>query len=272
MRVLSSCLHKHWRLLLGTLVAAGVLVGWQLLPAGSAGMLFWPLWMATAQVVFVGALESAKLRRHAWLGQYIKRESPWRRLLGGGAFMAVRAQLTSILLALVLLVGLRRLNEVDMALLLLATGLFGACQRRLNMQFWPHIIEAYRPALVRRFSMLCIAALLSLGFMLSRLWQPQPYLVDTAWQSVVQAHIPADTGQTLLGSFERLASAFELTGFWLMQNALARFDLNHGVAVLAWAILLLMQATLAWSFARLLAGVAALRHHVSGRGKRDISR
>lgn len=186
--------------------------------------------------------------------------------------MAVRSQLASILLALILLVGLRRLNEVDMALLVLAAGLFGACQRRLNVRFWPHIIETYRPALVRRLSVLCTAAFLSLGFMLSRLWQPQPYLVDTAWQSAVQAHIPADAGQALLGSLERLASAFELTGFWLMQNALARLDLNHGVAVLAWAILLLMQMTLAWSFARLLAGIAALRHHVCGRGKRDISR
>ncbi|GAA3902771.1 hypothetical protein GCM10022228_11400 [Halomonas cibimaris] len=186
--------------------------------------------------------------------------------------MAVRAQLASILLALILLVGLRRLDEVDMALLVLVTGLFGVCQRRLNVRFWPHIIETYRPALVRRFSVLCIAAFLSLGFMLSRLWQPQPYLVDIAWQSAVQMHIPAGAGHTLLGSLERLASAFELTGFWLMQNALARLELDHGVAVLAWAILLLMQATLAWSYARLLAGIAALRHHFSGRGKHDISR
>lgn len=275
MRGLSSCLHTHWWLLLGMLVATGALVGWQRLPAGPAGMVFWPLWMATAQVVFVGALESARLRRHAWLRQYIKRESPWHRLLGGGVFMAVRVQLVSILLALVLLVGLRRLHAVDMALLVLATGLFGECQRRLSARLGPHIIEAYRPALMRRFSVLCVAVLLSLGLMLSRLWQPQPYLVDTAWQLAVQAHTPANAGQTLLGSLERLASAFELTGFWLMQNTLARFELNHSVAVLAWAILLLMQATLAWSFARWLAGVAALRHYISGRGKRgkhDISR
>ncbi|WP_311943956.1 hypothetical protein [Halomonas piscis] len=250
--------RRRWRLLLGTLAAAGALFGWQRVPATPAGVLFWPLWVAATQVIYTGALESARLRRHAWLGQYLKPASPWHRRLGGGAFMIGRVQLTSAFLALVLLVSLRRLGAADVALLTLAPGLFSLCQRCLDARLHSHIIERYRPALVRRLCVFGVAAVLSLGLVLVRLWQPQPYMVDTAWQTAISSHAVAATGPTLLGSLERLASAMELTGFWLMQNTLGRFDVSQGISLLAWAIMLLMQATLAWSLSRLLAGIAAL--------------
>lgn len=256
-------MHCIWHYCCWLIVMAALLIWW-LLPGTAASVLFIPMWVVVAQLIFAGSLEAARLQRRAWLGQYLRMASPLHRWLRGGAVMMIWHQLLGFALALALLVSLRQLDSTDWPLLLLALGLFIASGRWLRKRLDKHVISDFLPAVTRKLSVPPVASLLALGLMLMALWRPQPNLINVRWETALRDHVVAGAGQTLLGAMERMASALELTGLWAMQNAMVSLDVNGPVAILGWGILLLMQGAFAWSFVRLMAGVTTLSHRLLG--------
>ncbi|WP_108444640.1 hypothetical protein [Halomonas denitrificans] len=252
---ISGPLRRHGHLAL----AALVLLVWSFSSDDWAGALFLPVWVVATQLIVAGSLEAARLRRRAWLGQYLRDDSPWRRWLEGGALMVLRHQLVGALLALVLLVDLRLLSLAEWPLLLAALPALVLARHRLRRRLSRHVVAEHLPAVTRRLLVAPIAALLALAMVLAALWLPQPWLVGLGWEEAITRHLAAGEGGRLLGLFERLAASAELTRQWAMQNAVERLHLATPVAVLGWLVLLLTQGAVAWAYVRLLVGAEALR-------------
>lgn len=249
------------------LIALGGILTWWWLPEAWASTIFMPLWVGVTQIIFAGSMETAKLKRRAWLGQYLKHGSPWYCRLSGGPVMVIWHQLISVTLALILLISIRQLTVTDGVLLLITVVAFIAFSHRLQDSLERHVIADYLSVMTRRLLVPSIASILTLGLVLVSLWRPQPYLVNASWESAITDHLVAGAGETLLGAFERMGSALEISRLWAMQNAVEILEINGSVAVLGWAIMLLMQGTLAWSFLKLLAGVDALRDRLGDVGR-----
>ncbi|TLF52525.1 hypothetical protein FEI13_04290 [Halomonas urmiana] len=254
-RTIAGPLRRHAHLALAVLV----LLAWSLASDDWAVVLFLPVWVLATQLIVAGSLEAARLRRRAWLGQYLRDDSPWRRWLQGGALMVLRHQLVAALLALVLLVDLRLLTLPEWPLLLAAVPVMVLARNRLRRRLSRHVVAEYLPAVTRRLVMLPIAALLALAMVLAALWLPQPWLVGLGWEETIARHLSTGESGGLLGVFERLAASAEFTRQWAMQNAVERFHLATPVAVLGWLVLLLTQGAVAWAYVRLLVGAEALR-------------
>lgn len=243
----------------GTVVWAAlllVLLAWWRLPSSIAGMLFPIVWMVAVQLVFAGAFEAARLRRRAWLGQYLKKISPWSRWLRGGVVMVMWHQLSSAILAAVLLVSLRLAGSLDMILLVVGAVACWQCGRWARSRLARHVIPEYLSAVTRRLLVAPVSALLALALIVASLVRPQPYLVGMELGRAVQEHV-APSGQSLLAILERSASALELASFWTVQNALNDLGVVGWAAVLGWVGVFAIQGVMALAFVRLLVGAAA---------------
>lgn len=252
---LTSALFKKKEALWCGVLLLTVLAWWQL-PEVIAGMLFPFVWMVAAQLVFVGALEAARLRRRAWLGQYLKKTSPWSRWLRGGVVMVVWHQLLGAILAAVLLVSLRLADLLDMALLMVGAGACWIFGRWARSRLTRHVVPDYLSAVTRRLLVAPVSALLAVGLIVVSLARPQPYLVGMELGRAMQNHI-ASSGQSLLGMLERSASAMEFASFWAVQNTLDGLGVVGWVAVLGWMGVFALQSALALAFVRFLVGAAA---------------
>ncbi|WP_104203069.1 hypothetical protein [Billgrantia saliphila] len=241
------------------------LLAWSWLGPGPASVLLLPAWAASGQLIFAGSFEAARLRRRAWLGQYLRASSPWQRRLRGGPLMALRHQLLGLLLALLLLVQLRLLPPAHWAALAVAALMLGWWQASLRRRMARHVIDDYAASLTRHLLVWPVGGLLALLLVLLTLWSPQPYLVGLTWEEALVRHVTTTAGDTLLGFFERLAQAVELTQYWAMQNAVTRTGVDAGLALVGWLILLLTQSAFAWAFVRLMVGGDALRSRLTRR-------
>jgi hypothetical protein len=236
-----------------------LLLLWSLAGSGLADLLLLPAWVIMAQLIFAGGLEAARLRRRAWLGQYLKAASPWQRWLRGGLVMIAWHQLLGILLALLLLVKLRLLSPVYWPLLLVGAVGLVLLRRVMRRHLARHVIAEYGPGVTRRLLAWPLGVLLAVSLVMLALWLPQPYLVGLGWEEALLRHIPGDGHDSLLGFFERLARALEVTQYWAMQNAAERGELNESLVLVGWLLLLLVQSAFAWAYVRLLLGAEALR-------------
>ncbi|WP_163576624.1 hypothetical protein [Halomonas faecis] len=231
---------------------------WSLAGSPLAGWLFLPALVLTTQLIVAGSLETARLRRRAWLGQYLRGESPWQRRLRGGILMALRHQVAGTVLALVLLVKLRLLPPVAWPLLLATALGLALVARWLRRRLVPHVIGERLVPVSRQLLTAPLACLLALALVGLALWLPQPWLVGLGWEEAVARHLPGGRGGSLLAFFERLAGAAEITQAWAMQNAVERLRLGTPVALLGWLMLLATQGAVAWAYVRLLLGAEAL--------------
>ncbi|SFU35043.1 hypothetical protein [Halomonas korlensis] len=253
-RLLELCgRHAHLGLVLG------VLLLWSLTGLAFAEAFFVPVWVIATQLIVAGSLESARLRRRAWLGQYLREGSPWHRWLRGGVVMVVRHQLMGAGLALVLLVELRLLPLVYWPLLLLGAVVMVVARHLLRRRLARHVIARHVAAVTRRLLMLPTAGLLIIALVMAALWLPQPYLVGLSWEEALLDHLQGRENDSLLGFFVRLGSTAEITQIWVMQNAVQNLQVTNPAALLGWVLLLLTQSAFAWAYVRLLVGADVLR-------------
>lgn len=242
-------------------VTLAALFAWSRAATGWAEWLLLPLLVLATQLIATGSLEAARLRRRAWLSQYLRRESPWHRRLRGGWLMVACHQLVGALLALVLLVKLRLLPLAAWPLLLVAALGLALANHWLRRRLAPHVIGERLAPVTRRLLVAPLAGLLALALVGQALWLPQPWLVGLSWEEAIARHLPGGEGGSLLAFFERLAGAAEITQAWAMQIAVERWQLGTPFAWLGWLLLLLTQGAVAWAYVRLLVGAESLFGH-----------
>lgn len=249
----------HW----SWLVTVSALLTWMYLPGTIARTALFPLWVTAWLLLTFGNLEIAKLRRRAWLGQYLKEQSCWHRLLEGDVVMLLWHLITSAVVSLVLLALLRTINPYDAVILMSGLILFVAASSIIQIAADRHIRVEYQDKVTRRFAIPAVALLLALSLVVANLFYPQPYLIGVAWSEALQHHVASDAGGSLLGSLERGALATKTGALWAIQNSLELMELNNAkIKVAVWLLYFLTQGALAWAFVRLLAGQAALLDHL----------
>ena len=257
--------HAHLVLTLG------VLLLWSLTGLALAEVLFLPVWVIATQLMVAGSLEAARLRRRAWLGQYLREESPWHRWLRGGVVMVVRHQLMGAGLALVLLVQLRLLPLACWPVLLLGSVVMVMTGHLLRRRLARHVVARHVAAVTRRFLMLPTVVLLLIALVLAALWLPQPYLVGLSWEEALLEHLQGRENDSLLGFFVRLGSTAEITQAWAMQNAMQGLQVTKPAAMVGWVLLLLTQSAFAWAYVRLLVGADVLRREGHREGRDNVA-
>ncbi|WP_339799194.1 hypothetical protein [uncultured Marinobacter sp.] len=229
-----------------------------MLPLSVAQWLLVPVWVVCWQLVFTGVFEASRLRRRAWLGQYLKPESPWSHWLRGGILMFVLAQAGSALLALVLVVRLRQLVWSEGLALLMGLVVFLGLLVVLRRWLAGHVLADYVNPVCRRLLVYPVSLVLTLALVLISYWRPQPWYVGLSWNEAVAQGAANVHGDSLLAALQRSAQALEITQLWGMQNVSESLVAGSLLIALGWSLLLIMQAAFAWSFVRLLTGTHTL--------------
>ncbi|MGS2742579.1 hypothetical protein ACU6TU_03150 [Halomonas sp. LS-001] len=230
-------------------------VWWQL--SGSVASLLFPMvWIAVTQLIFIGAFEAARLRRRAWLGQYLKKSSPLSRWLRGGVVMVMWHQLVSAVLSIVVLVSIRLVGWPEMTLLVVSAGALWILGRWAQIRLAVHVIPDYLSAVTRRLLIAPASVMLAAGLIVVSLIRQQLYLIDVELGIAIQHHVVSNSN-SLLGVFERSASVIELASFWAMQNALDGLGVAGWGVLLGWIGVFALQSALALAFVRFLVGAAA---------------
>ncbi|HDZ57433.1 MAG TPA: hypothetical protein ENI17_00805 [Pseudomonas xinjiangensis] len=235
------------------------LFGWLLVPEPLQGWLFFPVWIGACWLIFTGSREAALLRRRTWLDQYLLANSPWHRLLRGGALMTAWHLLLAALLSLFMLVKLLVLSPWLWLVLLLNLPMLLVLTRALTARMRAHIKPASLPALVRRFVVPLNVALLTLVYLVVTLNLPQPDMQGQTWNEAVAVHLDAASSQlALLAFFERSYLLVDLTLQWALQNTMGDTDRNGGLALVGWSLLMLTGSAFIWAYVRVLVGADAL--------------
>jgi hypothetical protein len=237
-----------------------LLLGWTLLPEPVRGWLFLPLWALAVALVFSGSIEAARLRRRAWLGQYLQAGSPWNHLLRGGVLMVSRHLLLALVLANLMLVKLLIMNPWLWLVLLLnlplLDGLTAGVRARLQRHAKPEVV---RP-LARRIIVPVNVSLLLLVYLLLSLNLSQPNLVGQSWLGAMSGNLPASSASgTLPGMLMHFQQTLELTAQWALQNTMGGQGSGSFLGLLGWSLFFLTSGTFLWAWVRLLVGAEALR-------------
>ena len=248
-------------------VIVTALLLWTWLPEPWRSGLFLPLWGLVAWLIFTGCLESARLRRATWLGQYLLESSPWHRLLRGGVLMVGWNLLLAIGLGLLMLVKLSLLPAALWAVLLLAMPLLAWLTVFMHQRLQAHVKPSALAALGRRLLVPVATVALMLGYLLLALALSQPDMIGLPWDRAMAVNL--DTEQRALmrfGVLERLYQLLDLTLMWALQNTLGDVETGGLLAILGWSLLLLTTATFLWAWVRVLVGSDALlnrreKHH-----------
>lgn len=235
------------------------LFGWRHLPEPYLGWLLLPVWVVAGCLIFASSIEAARLRRSAWLNQYLLAGSPWHTRLRGGWLMTSWHLLLSALLALFMLVKLLWLSPWLWLLLLawlpLMWWLSGKIRRRLDRQVKPALIEA----LNRRLLVPLGAALLLIGYLAVSLALSQPNMQGMSWTAALGQHMQeSHSSLALLAVSERGHQLLELSVQWAMQNTLGDVASSGILGLLAWSLLLVSGSAFIWAWMRLLTGIAAI--------------
>lgn len=246
-------------ILLRCLILAA-LFGWTMLSDPLQSWLFLPLWVLASWLILSSSLEAARLRRRAWLEQYLLVGSRWHRWLRGGLLMLSWHLLLAALLALFMLVRLLQLESWLWLLLASSLALLWMLEACLASALRDHAKPQLRAALTRRLLVPMAAGVLVVGYLLVMLNLSQPDMRGMGLAQALAANLPAQySSLPLLSLLQRSYQLFDITLQWSLQNALGDRDASGTLGVLAWSLLLVGGGAFIWAWTRLLVGVATLR-------------
>ncbi len=241
------------------------LFGWRHLPEPYLGWLLLPVWAVAGFLIFASSIEAARLRRGAWLNQYLLADSLWHVRLRGGWLLSGWHLLLSALLALFMLVKLLWLSPWLCLMLLVSLPLLWWLDSKLRRRLQNHIKPPLLNAVTRRLLVPLGAALLLCGYLLVSLSLSQPNMQGIGWIDALGRHMQdSQSSMPLLALSERGHQLLELSVQWALQNTLGDADNSGILGVLAWSLLLISGSAFIWAWMRMLTGIAALRSKSAG--------
>ncbi|NGX16165.1 hypothetical protein [Wenzhouxiangella sp. XN24] len=216
-------------------------------------------WVLLTGAITAGLFQRARLRRRALLSVYVAAGSPWQMRLRGGVLMGVGALALAGLLAMVLALGLARL-EPPAAWLALAAAMpvLVGLRRILHRRLASHVAATYLPLLSWRAAALATGLVL-LGVLVA-LAARQVYpdfsgvsLERAAWHMVDQQHARSALAQALLQGM----AAFDGLRLWLAQQLMP----TPGTSVLqllGWLLVFAEGLLFVWSYLLMAYGVLTM--------------
>lgn len=247
------------------LTAVTFLFGWRHLPEPYLGWVLLPVWAVAGYLIFASSIEAARLRRSAWLNQYLLADSLWHVRLRGGWLLSGWHLLLSALLALFMLVKLLWLSPWLWLMLLLSLPLLWWLDSKLRRRLQSHVKPPLLNAVSRRLLVPLGAALLLCGYLLVSLSLSQPNMQGIGWIDALGRHMQlSQSSLPLLALSERGHQVLELSVQWALQNTLGDADNSGILGVLAWSLLLISGSAFIWAWMRMLTGIATLRSKPAG--------
>lgn len=216
-------------------------------------------WGLFAAAIAAGLFRRARIRRLALLAVYVAAGSPWQQRLRGGLVMAASALLLGGVLALVLALGLARLEPAAAWLALaMAMPVLVGLRRILHHRLAPHAAAAYLPLLSWRAAALLTGLVLLAVLVALAAQQAYPdfsgvSLERAAWHMVDQQHARSGLAQALLQGM----AAFDGLRLWLAQQLMP----NPGTSVLqllGWLLVLAEGMLFVWSYLLMAYGVLTM--------------
>lgn len=212
-------------------------------------------WMLPAAVlIFLGMLESALLRRRAWLGMYLRADSGWFRWLRGGVFMVSWQALKASLFAAVLLVAVLQWPPSYWLVLLADALLLWGIARWATGWLVSTVRPGFAPRIVRRAlvpvnTLVCGAVLVALAY-----YSPHPDYRGGGLLAALEAGMAGVEAHCAeLGLLARLDAALEAGGWWFAQAWLGRPEWQW-LAPVGWLGFLGASMAFVWGYSRLLLG------------------
>lgn len=216
-------------------------------------------WALLTGAIAAGLFRRAAIRRRALLAVYVAPGSPWQMRLRGGILMRLGALVPAGFLALVLALGLARL-EPSTAWLALAVAMpvLVGLRRLLHRRLAPHVAADYVPLL--SWQAAALATGLALLGVLVALAARDVYpdfsgvsLERAAWHMVDQQHARSALAQALLQGM----AAFDGLRLWLAQQLMP----TPGTSVLqllGWLLVFAEGLLFVWSYLLMAYGVLTM--------------
>ncbi|SFB97949.1 hypothetical protein SAMN05660443_0979 [Marinospirillum celere] len=231
-------------LLVGLAALADLLI-WRLLPSAWQDWLFLPFLLLVTWVIFNLRLDLARQKRQVWLNQYLEAESSLQQPLQVGWLGLVSHLLVSLLLALLLLLQVLLISWELALTLALSLPLLHFIKKGLNLWLLPQVRTEYRRLLGCYWLVIILTLLLTALLTLAFVYQPQPWLIGSSLSQVINEHLDVSRSSSLLGALERGLQLVVLTQHWALQNFIGDLGRSGWLGLLAWLLVLGVQASLA---------------------------
>ncbi len=242
------------------LSAALGVIFWPLLAPGlgcmSSALYIAPFWLLIA----VATVESAVLRRRAFVGFYLSADGGLGRLLRPGLLLWALQGLKSGFFVLLLMVGALGLNHGQKWLLLSDVVILLLIQALVGRWFGGQLRGDIRQSLIRHWAHWVNALLLWLALPAMSLLSYRTDYAGMKWdQAMLVAAGQVQAGCDALAMLGRLQAATTALPGWTVQNLLPQSAGPDRVLV-AWLLLFAsvgVSFLFAWAYSRLLSGVTA---------------
>ncbi len=206
-------------------------------------------WLLLSLLLAMALYWQRRLRRRAWLGLYVAPTSHLQTWLRGGLGMWLGQLLLAAALALVLLLGLVRITDANIWLLLFAqVPVLVLLQALWRRWLAGHLSSTYLPLLSWRLSLWLQAVLLLALLLWLALQRPQPDFAGVSLERALWHLVNAEQARSqLLQNLLQLAAAKEALQLWLGQQLLPASG-SVLLQVLGWILLLAAQGLFLWSY------------------------
>lgn len=219
------------------------------------------IWLALSAVIARGLFWRQRIRRRGWLQVYVRRGSPWRHWLRGGAVMALLRLIVGLVLAAVLILVLVRREQVLFWQLLVLSGpLLLALSLGWEALSARHIQRGFRQELVWSLSLRLGGALLLLALVVLFFYQPQPDLTEASLAQALWHYVDQEQARSawLEGALQAMA-AKEGLQFWLAQHLVSVPGAHWLGQWLLWLLLFVEQALFVGAWLLVLNGIIIKR-------------
>jgi hypothetical protein len=207
------------------------------------------------EVIALGMLEHALLRRRAFIGMYLKEQGWLFRLLRGGALLLIWQVVKAMGLATVLLVEsvlwtgwIWTVLGIDV--LFLAVAYPWVC-RRLAAQVRPEYVEM----LARRFLVFANTVFFSWVVAVVSYYTPhKDYRAMTLLEAAQHEALQVQSKCQAFAVIARISAAKNAASWWLAERWLGEVG-PHPFAWLGWLVFLVLSAAFMWAYSRFLLGL-----------------
>ncbi|MBT00071.1 MAG: hypothetical protein CMI01_15530 [Oceanospirillaceae bacterium] len=240
-----------------------VLGAWSVLPVSIANYIFYLLILVVASCIGRAGYEHAKLRREAWLGQYLKASSTLRKPLAVGVISWFYIFPLATFLSVILLLNLRSGGLAVWGAVLFGFLVFQWSTRSLARKVEEHVIEKSVAPIVRKVSTLPAAMIMITLSVMVSLSIPHPNVKGMSWLDVMGRGTAQIEGSGILPFLELLHLGVGLTEYWAIQNTIETLGTPVMLNVLGWTLFFISECAFVWAFCRLMVGVDSLRARFS---------
>lgn len=248
------------------LILIAVFVLWGVLPVNIANYLFYLLLVIVTICIGRAGYEHAKLRREAWLSQYLKASSTLRKPLAVGPPSLLIISPVAAFLSVVLLLELRSGGWAVWIALLAGFVIFQWSLRSLVQKVDEHVVVQSVAPIVRKVSILPAALTMIILSVVISLSVSHPNVEGMGWLEMMEKGSTQIDGAGILPFLERLHLGVNLTEYWAIQNSIKSLGTPIVLNALGWTLFFLSQCAFVWAFCRLLVGLESLRERLLGVG------